>query len=291
MGKGRNKSHADQRADMRGGGWIGLPKTVWESAAYRAASPDAKVLLVEMLARFNGYNNGDINLDTRSATEALGRKNQAATGRAFAELMQLGLIDLAERSVWRERHARRWRLTFVSTGKPPNVRQATNDYLRWSEEDRAPIAKPKRKYDATRGVAETSSSATRCVAEPLPACDAVCSSNNGNEPFSPAVSATRGVEVISMPYGGGSNEPLLAPETAAGVSDNRVRPQDLAALRAIVLGHVEAAGVGAQSRLAEASNMQGGTLSRFLSGKAGLSRTHFINLQLALQNQPVRKAA
>jgi hypothetical protein len=295
MSKGKNRNLADQRADMRGSGFVGLPRVVYESAAYQSLPPPAKVILWELLARFNGYNNGDIHLDTRAGTRALFLKYQSATGHAFATLMQRGLLDLAHECVWQERHARRWRLTFISTGTPPNARAATNEYLRWTEADRGPILKTKReaprKYCATRGVADEAQSATRGVADPSPACDAGCSSGNGNEPFFQAQSATRGVAVISMPYGGGSKEPLKAPETAGGVSGETVASHLLEDLRGDLNAYLGSAGVGAQSRLAESAGISGGTLSKFRNGKGSLSLDHYLNVQLALQKATLRRKA
>ncbi|WP_380941879.1 hypothetical protein [Sphingomonas floccifaciens] len=49
----------------------------------------------------------------------------------------------------------------------------------------------------------------------------------------------------------------------------------------MIRDHLDDAGPGTQSRLANGAHVPGGTMSRFLAGKA-LPRTHFISLQLEL---------
>jgi hypothetical protein len=262
MAGGKRSNQADQRADLRGGAWIGLPKVVFESAAYRAASPAAKVILMEVLARFNGFNNGDINLDIRTATAALCKKNQAEAGEAFAELMQLGLLDLAEGCIWQQRRSRRWRLTFATTGHPPNVRRATNDYERWKPADAVQRSKPSRKFSGTRSVADEAETATRGEADPHEPCYAGRSSADAKPPKMPDHSATRGVAVISKPYGEALSELVITPEIAGGPDQETLRKSALALIRTN--------GRGTQGRLALAAGIAEPKLSTFLNHRTEL---------------------
>jgi hypothetical protein len=138
---GRRKVQADCKADTRGGRWAGIPVCVVESSAYRGCSVHAKAILVELVARMNGYNNGKIAVSQRQLTGAL-QCSPRKVVRCLAELMECGLIDVHTEGKWKERMAREYRLTFVST----KAANATNDYLRW---------KPRQKSGATAQVAST----------------------------------------------------------------------------------------------------------------------------------------
>lgn len=123
----RRKPRADCRADTRGGPWAGIPVCVIKSDAYRDLSLRARALLVELVAAMNGWNNGQIALSQRTLAAALGTTNFGAIGRGMAELMEHGFIDVAMEGQWKERMAREYRLTFVST----KTENATNDYRSW----------------------------------------------------------------------------------------------------------------------------------------------------------------
>lgn len=87
----------------------------------------ARAILIEMVARMNGWNNGAIAISQRELVEALGCHNRKVIA-GMAELMQHGMIDVSAQGKWKERQAREYRLTFVSTKSAP----ATNEYLRWT---------------------------------------------------------------------------------------------------------------------------------------------------------------
>jgi hypothetical protein len=129
MSRGKGKPH--HRADTRGGGFTGLPHVVQDSAAYRHCSLWARAVLSEIVREFNGYNNGEIYLSVAQICERLNNSNRRKACRAVAELMEHGLIDVSAEGAWRERQAREFRLTFVASGKFPNIRAATNDYRSW----------------------------------------------------------------------------------------------------------------------------------------------------------------
>lgn len=123
----RRKIRADCRADTRGGPWAGIPVCVIKSAAFGDLSYCARSLLLELVAAMNGWNNGKIALSQRQLATALKTTNFRAISRGIAELMEHGLIDVAVEGQWKERMAREYRLTFVST----KTADATNDYLSW----------------------------------------------------------------------------------------------------------------------------------------------------------------
>ena len=151
------KQKADCRADTRGGSWAGIPKCLIDSPAYRDLSLHARAVLVELVAKMNGYNNGEIVASNRQLVEALGcSPNRIVT--AIAELMAHGFLDVTVEGQWKARQARLYRLTFISTKSAA----ATNEYLGWTPS-------PK-KSGATGAIAGGIQSATGAIAEtPKPA--------------------------------------------------------------------------------------------------------------------------
>lgn len=134
MAGGRRKGGtADCRADTRGGPWAGIPLCVINSAAYRDLSLHARAVLVEIVARMNGWNNGAIGVSQREIQTAL-RCTPRYVVASIAELMEHGFIDVTVAGDWKSRLARQYRLTFVST----KAAKATNDYVTWT-----PTAKKK----------------------------------------------------------------------------------------------------------------------------------------------------
>ena len=130
MGR-RKKYSADHRADTRGDGLIGLPKIVHKSEAYRSLDLYGRAVLLAILSRFNGYNNGQIGCSYRELGEDLGNQNYSRIARAIADTIERGLLDIAAESIWKERHSRQYRLTFISSGSSPFIKPATNEYRDW----------------------------------------------------------------------------------------------------------------------------------------------------------------
>lgn len=199
MGKKRLK--ADHRADTRSGGWGGLPHCVTDSLAYRHLSFCARAVLIEIVREMNGYNNGEIGISQRQLSERLNTSNFKRIGRAIAELMEHGFVDVAVEGQWKERQARQYRLTFVNTGKPGSFRPATNDYRDWKT--------PRRGKSGVEPVsAEGIKSAEPVSAEAPIAAEPVSAGRNGKLPDSPSHPAEPVSSLIvchtQSPNGGGS---------------------------------------------------------------------------------------
>lgn len=162
----------------------------------------------------NGSNNGEIHLSYAEIAHSLNRKNQAVIGPAIARLMQHGLVDISAESVWQERKAREYRLTFVNTtdriGRPI---KATNDYLNW---------KPQVKNDATDVVAGKRKSATRFVAGKMAAATDAVASGNGKLPKTLVGSATNGVIPICIPYPGAETPEQYTERNGAKIADDPI---------------------------------------------------------------------
>jgi len=185
----RRRVQADCKADTRGGRWAGIPVCVIQSAAYRDCSVHARAILVELVARMNGYNNGKIALSQRQLVEALGCAPRKVV-RGVAELMEHGLLDVPIEGKWKERMAREYRLTFVSN----KARSATNDYIHWKPTQisgvTTPVAKVPLSGSDTVPAERAIGSAEVAAQPPLPRNSAI----SRNEPASEEVS------LISKPY-------------------------------------------------------------------------------------------
>ena len=157
--RGRRGAKSDHRADTRGGRFVGLPHVVFESEAYRHLSTMERAVLAEILARFTGYNNGEIAISYRELAHRLNRKNEAPFGPAIAKLIAHGLIDIVTEARWKDRRAREYRLTFVSTtdGNKRHV-QATNEYRSWAPEEKSSTT------DAVAGEAESTTTSVVGIA-------------------------------------------------------------------------------------------------------------------------------
>ena len=113
-----------------GARFLQLHHWLLKSTAYRRSSLAARGLLIEVMARYNGQNNGEISMSVREAAEKLNVGKDRAS-RAFHELQELGFLRIVERGSFNRkvRHASTWHLTmFESNGEP-----ATKNFMRWDE--------------------------------------------------------------------------------------------------------------------------------------------------------------
>jgi hypothetical protein len=141
-----------------------------------------------------GYNNGKIAVSQRELVEALGCAPRKIV-RGIAELMERGLIDVQAEGKWKERMAREYRLTFVSTKGGP----ATNDYVRW---------KPTLKSGATTSVSKTrisGSAAMAGISGPVSTVVTALSTRPHKTANSENPSASNAVSLISKPYVGAAS--------------------------------------------------------------------------------------
>lgn len=128
---GKRRKQADHRANLRGGRFVGLPTVVLESAAYLYLDAFDRAVLVEIMRKFDGYNNGRIAISQRELAERLRNTNFRRIGRAIGKLVEHGLVAIDLEGSWEERRAREYRLTFVSSGTAPHGRPSTDEYRWW----------------------------------------------------------------------------------------------------------------------------------------------------------------
>jgi hypothetical protein len=104
-----------------GPSFIQLPHHVKRSTSYHSLGRLARALLVELIDRYNGCNNGMISLSVREAAYELGC-NKGNASRAGRELDDAGLARPTKVGAWRGREATEWRLMWRrcdKTGEPP----------------------------------------------------------------------------------------------------------------------------------------------------------------------------
>lgn len=125
--------------------FVRLPHPLLFSPAYRALSPNARSLLVELVSIYNGRNNGSIYLSVRDAAHRLGVSDTDAASNAFDELQVLGFIAMTRNSFFDVKaatasRARTWRLTW----EPCDKVGATHDYTKLEPE---PCTRERKRMD------------------------------------------------------------------------------------------------------------------------------------------------
>ncbi len=120
----------------RNGGqrFVALPHYMLSSPAWMTMAPTAKALLIQLWARHNGQNNGEIGFSVRDAA-AIGLSKSVAA-RALAELVERGFLRVGRESSFtlKSKAARTW----ILTGEPIGTAPATKDFMRWQPSTETP---------------------------------------------------------------------------------------------------------------------------------------------------------
>jgi hypothetical protein len=134
MGKPRKRNKPNATGRNETSRFARLDHRILTSNAYRALTPNARSLLVELVMIYNGENNGSLYLSVRDAAHRMGVADLKAASRAFDDLMALGFIEVTQESRFvptsETSRARCWRLTWL----PGPSRKAPS----WSFLDREP---------------------------------------------------------------------------------------------------------------------------------------------------------
>ncbi len=122
----RSKVNAKGRND--GAKHVRLYWWLLDSAAYRHLSCYGRALLIEIIYRHNGENNGRVLMSVREAADRLGVVPNTAL-KALAELQDKGFIRLAKAGAFtlKRRHATEWTLTMFTVGD----NKPTKDFINW----------------------------------------------------------------------------------------------------------------------------------------------------------------
>jgi hypothetical protein len=128
--KGRSKTS---------GRFVMLTEELLSSQAYRHLSSSARAMLVEIIRRYDGKNNGYITMSVRQAASLCGCSNRPAM-KALDDLQRHGFIKPRMKGAFslKVRHATHWALTY----KTLNGAKPTYDYRTWKP-PKAPDKKQK----------------------------------------------------------------------------------------------------------------------------------------------------
>jgi IclR helix-turn-helix domain len=95
------------------GSFVGLPKYLLQSLAWRTLKPVSRAAFVELVGIYNGANNGWLGMSARSLAAAI-NVSRSTAARALVELTERGFIEQTRPSAFscKVRLAAEWRLTF-----------------------------------------------------------------------------------------------------------------------------------------------------------------------------------
>ncbi len=133
MGKRRKRNKVNATGRNATTRFVRLDHRLLTSSAYRALTPTARCLLVEISMLYNGENNGSLYLSVRDATDRLGLSDMTSTTAAFNELQELGFIEMTNKAHFvvkssDKSRARTWRLTWEAG---PGQRAPSHGYDDW----------------------------------------------------------------------------------------------------------------------------------------------------------------
>lgn len=116
--------------------FIQLHWWVYDSPAFQSLKPGPRALLLALLRRHNGSNNGSIALGVREAAAECRIRDKDTISSYFASLERRGLIAATRRGAFNlkdptRNRATEWRLSWIDA---PGV-GATKDFLKWSPDD------------------------------------------------------------------------------------------------------------------------------------------------------------
>lgn len=272
--------------NIESGGYILFPVALLKHEAVAKLSDRAFRALILIQSRFNGFNNGRIQVSARWLGEQMATQNFASLADAICELEHHGLIKVTFNPALGQREARKFRLTYASYGQLNNVLAATNEWQNYDTEKQVePRAKRRKRKQNTVEACSAQCVEGASIARKQ-SVEAPATQQYGNKP----VSIDQPVEPSStniVHHGRTQSRFRSAGLIDDGNAAARVRPgdkpdpyMDVDELRVWVRTRIE--GVpGAQSQLAAAAKVWPGTLSKFLNGR-GLPRHHRISVQEAL---------
>ena len=112
------------------GQFVPIPYPMAKSLAWRSLSGPAAKIFIELRARYNGRNNGDLSLSYGDAAKLL-QLGKTTVKRAYDELTEKGFVVKTSEGHWYGRKAATWATT-DSTVDVPRASIATNAWKCWS---------------------------------------------------------------------------------------------------------------------------------------------------------------
>jgi hypothetical protein len=126
------------------GSFVGLPKYLLQSLAWRTLKPVSRAAFVELVGIYNGANNGWLGMSARSLAAAI-NVSRSTAARALVELTERGFIEQTRPSAFscKVRLAAEWRLTFHPCDRTREI--ASKAFMRWrpKEQDTAQLGNHK----------------------------------------------------------------------------------------------------------------------------------------------------
>ncbi len=112
----------------RGTRFVLLHHWMLRCETWKRLSPHGRCLLIELMRRYNSWNNGGIRLSIREAAACLHSGKDRARN-ALVELQEYGFIRMSQPGSFHRKvpHATTWTLTEYEV----NGREPTKDFIRW----------------------------------------------------------------------------------------------------------------------------------------------------------------
>lgn len=157
-----SRGHDNKGRSSKDGRHLRITHFMMGKPAWKSLSPYDKAVYLEILALYNGSNNGFIGLGVRAAAERAGMSPNKANACLWT-LQERGFIEPAQASAFsrKDRTATEWRLTHVSCDR--THQRPSNAFAKWTPDQPATrAAEPKAANDT--GQAKPARSAVRVAA-------------------------------------------------------------------------------------------------------------------------------
>ena len=222
MARSRNRNQVNATGRNYTSRFARLDHGLLQSNAYRALSPNARSLLVELVSMENGSNNGSLFLSVKDGAHRMGVADLTAASRAFDELQEMGLIAMTQEarftSAADKSRARCWRLTWLAG---PGRKGPTGEYL---SREPAPQTVARRRMERGLRVQKTYRRAKETGRLPVLDSDTICAHtgfypldpvadsdtlNSGNGGFPPKSNVRDSAIHTAVTMGEGTNNSLI----------------------------------------------------------------------------------
>ncbi|MBP2294710.1 hypothetical protein [Azospirillum rugosum] len=248
--------------------FIALPHYMLKCPAWRALSPNAKALLIDVWQRHNGANNGEIAYAVREA-EGIGISRSSAS-RAFGELVELGFLKQRKASTFtlKTKEASTWELTAERFGDAT----PSKDFMRWQPAQRTAVSNPtgnktqshqRDPQSHQRDMKQGSATTLPVSVPPAGPSSAVSGSSQSHQR-----------DTYNLPCGDGAEgRGMPAVSVPAPANDDRQLDLErwLDGLRGELRDHVEHAPPGELQRIADRIGLSRPQLANFKSGRRSLA--------------------
>lgn len=133
----RNRHRSD---GLLGKNFVGLPRYLLNSLAWRTLKPVPRTAFVELLGIYNGHNNGGLAMSARTLSAAI-NVSRATAARALAELTERGFIEQTRCGAFscKVRLASEWRVTLHHCDRTHGV--PSKAFMRWRPENQATVSR------------------------------------------------------------------------------------------------------------------------------------------------------